>query len=166
MITMTKKKNKELEEAVQVEETNRGEDEGTAGTNLLTQEEFKKIASIVSPEPEVKEDGSPLVDAKGNLVYKQVTQEELDYANEVLFRKGVDVGTTIQLATLFVNNLRQFVTTNFQGIMDSLEIQRRISKELDPSGEVEEKVVSEFNKEVKKQEEEAIARFKKNHKSK
>lgn len=133
----------------------------TQSEDLLTQEEFKQIADLVSPTPMLDEDGMPVKDEAGNLKYEEVNPEDVKYINDVLFHKKVDVGLVIQLATLFVNNLRQFTINNFQGLMDTQEIQKRIAHELGATKEIEDKVVSKFNKEVKDQEAKAAAQIKK-----
>lgn len=129
--------------------------------DLLTQEEFKKIADLVSPTPMLDEDGMPVKDEAGNLRYEEVNPDDVKYINDVLFHKKVDVGLVIQLATLFVNNLRQFTINNFQGLMDTQEIQKRIAHEIGATKEIEDKVVSKFNKEVEDQEAKAAAQIKK-----
>lgn len=129
--------------------------------DLLTQEEFKKIADLVSPTPMLDEDGMPVKDEAGNLKYEEVNPDDVKYINDVLFHKKVDVGLVIQLATLFVNNLRQFTINNFQGLMDTQEIQKRIAHEIGATKEIEDKVVSKFNKEVEDQEAKAAAQIKK-----
>lgn len=129
--------------------------------DLLTQEEFKQIADLVSPTPMLDEDGMPIKDEAGNLKYEEVNPEDVKYINDVLFHKKVDVGLVIQLATLFVNNLRQFTINNFQGLMDTQEIQKRIAHEIGATKEIEDKVVSKFNKEVEDQEAKAAAQIKK-----
>lgn len=129
--------------------------------NYLTQDEFKKIADLVSPTPLLDEYNMPLKDKSGNLKYEEVDPEDVKYINDVLFKKNVTVGTVIQLATLFVNNLRQFTINNFQGLMDTQEIQKRIAHELGATHEIEEKVVSKFNEEIKEQEEKSLEAIKK-----
>lgn len=129
--------------------------------DLLTQEEFKQIADLVSPTPILDEDGMPVKDEAGNLKYEEVNPDDVKYINDVLFHKKVDVGLVIQLATLFVNNLRQFTINNFQGLMDTQEIQKRIAHEIGATKEIEDKVVSKFNKEVEDQEAKAAAQIKK-----
>lgn len=136
-------------------------DKVTQSEDLLTQEEFKKIADLVSPTPILDEDGMPVKDEAGNLKYEEVNPDDVKYINDVLFHKKVDVGLVIQLATLFVNNLRQFTINNFQGLMDTQEIQKRIAHEIGATKEIEDKVVSKFNKEVEDQEAKAAAQIKK-----
>lgn len=129
--------------------------------DVLTQEEFKAIAELVSPTPILDEDGIPVQDESGNLKYKEVDPDEVKYINDVLFSKKVTVGLVIQLSTLFVNNLRQFTINNFQGLMDTQEIQKRIAHEIGATKEIEDKVVNQFNKEVSEQEKKTKAQMKK-----
>lgn len=136
-------------------------DKVTQSEDLLTQEEFKQIADLVSPTPMLDEDGMPIKDEAGNLKYEEVNPEDVKYINDVLFHKKVDVGLVIQLATLFVNNLRQFTINNFQGLMDTQEIQKRIAQKMGVTREIEEEVVSKFNKEVQEQELKAAEQIKK-----
>jgi len=94
--------------------------------NKLTQEELLAIEKIVSPLPEKDKDGK-LIKNKDNKIKVQIpSKEDVQKFNDVLSHKQVDVGIVIQLAGMFVNNLQSFTIGNLQGLMDTIEIQKRI----------------------------------------
>lgn len=94
--------------------------------NKLSQEELLAIEKIVSPMPEKGKDGK-LVKGKDEKIKLQLpSQEEVQLFNDVLQNKQVDVGIVIQLAAMFVNNLQSFTVANLQGLMDTIEIQKRV----------------------------------------
>ena len=122
----------------------------------LSQEELVTIQKIVSPEPERDENGDYVENKAGNIKLAIPSQEDVDKFNNVLSKRNVNVGLVIQLVGMFVNNLQAFTTSNFQGTMDSIEIQKRIinalADRLDVDiTEIEEEVIGNFQKE--KQEE-------------
>lgn len=94
--------------------------------NKLTQEELLAIEKIVSPLPEKDKDGK-LIKNKDNKIKVQIpSKEDVQKFNDVLSHKQVDVGIVIQLAGMFVNNLQSFTIGNLQGLMDTIEIQKRV----------------------------------------
>lgn len=115
--------------------------------NKLSQEELLAIEKIVSPMPEKGKDGK-LVKGKDEKIKLQLpSQEEVQLFNDVLQNKQVDVGIVIQLAAMFVNNLQSFTVANLQGLMDTIEIQKRIvSRVAKESGLDVDKIISQETK--------------------
>lgn len=119
---------------------------------VLSVEEFKELERVVSPRPVMDEEGKPVIDEKGEVKLEEVTQEDLDHVNNVLFKKDANVGTVVQVTSLFVNTLRNFMLANVQGLADTINIQKRVIDKLagddvDVKG-LEREAISEFEEEM------------------
>lgn len=119
---------------------------------VLSVEEFKELERVVSPRPVMDEEGKPVIDEKGEVKLEEVTQEDLDHVNNVLFKKDANVGTVVQVTSLFVNTLRNFMLANVQGLADTINIQKRVIDKL--AGDdvdvknLEREAISEFEEEM------------------
>ena len=126
----------------------------TETDNKLTQDELKLIDKIVSPLPELDEKGQ-VIKKDGKVKLQIPTQAEVDEFNQILSKKQVDVGLVIQLSSLFVNNLQTFTISNLQGMMDTIEVQKRIINSIGEEAGVDVKkltqgVIKEFQEELTK----------------
>lgn len=102
----------------------------TEKKNLLTRDDFEKLLNVISPERVLDENGVPKLDEQGQPVFKEVTQEEFEDIRDNIFTKDVDVESVVNVTSLFVTNLRNFVLENLQGLAETATIQREIIRAL------------------------------------